>query len=739
MKPSGLLETQILDYPAMDPEGLYQAAKPATLDTIARRNQAGKATFLLSSQPVFAESAQLAYLLCEYINAAQKRRNHVDYKTFFCNSRIEALHGAIKLSRHRLCREHPASNGAVWVYDKNHFYAALFDPLSLGPENALVPQVFFTADLDAVVANPDDRVGVVACLSPLISQADLDRIQNLCRLRNQAFILDTSQASNKLIESSLAELPYPPDIVVLGEELVDYQVPFGAFSMTEAAYQPWCFVDTCFLHSSTYGGNSLVTALARDRLLDRSRLAADHPDIARRLRDIAESHPKRLAAFRRYINPIAPLIYEAAGLDLDIVKAQGCRITVKRHGREMDLLDGIGGAGSNPRGYNPADIPGQVLARHDTRHDYWHGLAARLCGLTGLGRALPAVSGACAVDIAWTLALLANPGKTKIVVFQGNYAGKTLISLNGTTDAAMREPFGPLYRNISYVDVLAEDGAERLGEALEPGDTALVWFEFMQGNDLDRIPDHIMDKLFLCRDRLGYYIGIDEILNGLFRTGGFLSFDQSRYQPDIITFSKGLSDLSFPVSATLVAERLHQRAALRNPSVVARYETLFRNQLGAQIALNGLEQLLVATTGEQVHRVGGLLKTELEQIAAWSPLLKEVRGAGLHLHLVLDLGKFPLSLFGKNIAELLISRLCLVRGGVLQFFCRLLPALALTEAEARAMAAGIAKAFRINRFSLLLFGLQAVGGFLYLLALAQVRSGLSGLMRRFSAEEGSGG
>lgn len=42
---------------------LFEQATENALDTIRQRNQAGKATFMLSSQPILAETAQAAYLL----------------------------------------------------------------------------------------------------------------------------------------------------------------------------------------------------------------------------------------------------------------------------------------------------------------------------------------------------------------------------------------------------------------------------------------------------------------------------------------------------------------------------------------------------------------------------------------------------------------------------------------------------------------------------------------------------
>jgi acetylornithine/succinyldiaminopimelate/putrescine aminotransferase len=711
---------------------LYKPATSTTLDTIRQRNHAGKATFLLASQPVFAESAQAAYLLCEYINVITKKSAKEIYKTFFCNSRIEALHGAIKISRHNACIAHSESDGAVLVYDQGRYYNTLFDPLSQGLDKALVPGVFFYDGLSGLLSHLDkagvpDNAAVVVCLYDDFPIDKLNDIQNICREKSTILVINTSHASYKVTELTLELLAYTPDIVIWGEALTDHQVPFGAFSVIDKLYKPWSKVSTCFIHSSTYGGNSLATSIARDRVLKNIPVT---PEIISQLKNIADNPDARMAAFRTYINPITPLICHAAKLDLDIISAKGSKITIKnQYNEKISLIDCIGGAGSNLRGYNPDDI-GQVMETHQPTANYWRELALMLSGLTGLGHVFPAVSGACAVDVAITLAMLANSERSRILIFKGNYAGKSLISLNGSEEEFNRKPFAPLYWDVVYLDIFSANAEVELLKELQSGKIALVWFEVMQGNSLNQVSPKLMDIIFQNKKDCGYIVGIDEILNGMFRTGTFVSFNRDQYEPDIITLSKGLSDLTFPISAVLINDDVYRRAKRVNESLVIRYESQFLNQLGAHIALNGLTNANTLYSEERVRNAGNLLKSELWGIAGRSPLLKGIRGEGLHLHLLLDMEKFPLSLFGKDVSELLISHLCLSKGHVLQYFCRLLPPLNISDSEVRELAAGIEKALKINCFSLFLFGLKHIFVFLYLLLVAQLKSGVARLVKK---------
>lgn len=711
---------------------LYKPATEATLNVIRQRNRSGKATFLLASQPVFAESAQAAFLLSEYIAAVRQKGAKPVYKSFFCNSRIEALHGAVKIARHNARIARSGSDGTVLVYDREGFYKGLFDPLSQGPQTALVPGVFFYDGLPGVLMHLSKEqvssiAAVIVGLYDDFSLQQLQDMQNRCREKRTILIIDTSHAADGMAESALKILSDPPEVVIWGEGLADHQVPFGAFSVIDELYKPWATVATCFIHSSTYGGNSLATSIVRDKILTKLSTSSE---VASRLQLIENDSDARMAAFCTYVNPITPLICHAAKLDLDIKSAKGSHIVIEsRSGETARLIDCIGGAGSNLRGYNPDDI-GELTESHRPNVDYWRRLADLLGKQTGLAHAFPAVSGACAVDIAFTMAMLANSGKSRIVIFKGNYAGKSLISLNGSENEFDRIPFAPLYPDVVYLDAFAQDAEAELLKQLRSGKTALLWFEVMQGNSLNRIPNRLLDLVFTNKQDCGYVVGIDEILNGMFRTGGFVSFDRARYEPDIITLSKGLSDLTFPISAVLITDEIYRKAQHVNNEVVMRYESLFLNQLGAHIAWNGLSKAL--NCGERVKYVGNWLKSELSRVAGRSWLVKEIRGEGLHLHIVLDMKKFPLFLFGNDISELLVSRLCLSRGHVLQYFCRLLPPLTISDAELRELVDGIERALKIHRFSLFIFGLKQIAVFLSLLLITQLKSGIARLLKRIS-------
>lgn len=731
MNQQNLLSSEInLHKTGSDTYLLFKETTTQTLDYIRHRNQQNKITFLLSTQPVIAEAAQAAYLFSSYINIVRQNKRELVYKTFFCNSHIEALHGAIKIVRHKASILNSINNGKLLIYDNNYYYKDLFDPLSRGVDKALIPNIYFNTDLSNFIMEIDDSqdgyTGIVICLHEAIPIDFVNNVQQLCKNKNIAFIVDTTHSAIDFCSSIINSLLYSPDIIIWGEELTDYQVPFGAFSVTNEVYKPWQRVENCLIHSTTYGGNGLVTTIVRDYFIN-NRYFLNNQSTLQKIQEIELKPRSRTEAFCKYVNSIVPLIYKSTNEELDIVRVKGSKLTVldKRRG-ELEVIDCVGGAGCNPRGHNPSDVIDEVIERHNNNRDYWRDLSYELCKLAGLEKAFPAVSGACAVDIAITLALLANNKKSKIITFKGNYSGKTLISLNGTWDEAERLPFIPLYWDVIYIDLHSENASQFLLEELNSGNVALVWFEFLQGTELQEISSAILDIIIGNKERLGYFIGVDEIFNGMFRTGNFLSYDNNYLRVDMVTLSKGLSDMTFPIAVTLISDEIYEKAKLYNEHIVARYETLFINQIGSHIALHVLEWATSSNIGNQVRHTERFIRTGLEKVIRQSPLLKGIKGKGLHLQLYLDVTKFPFNvfpfyLFNYDIAKIVISGLCFAQEGVLTSFSRILPPLNINQEDANRLVHAVEEVFKMNRIIIFCIGISQIIKFSYLLIKMQVQ------------------
>ena len=81
---------------------LFRGATKDTIGLLKELNRQEKPTFIVPTKFISVEAAQIGYLLDTiYHTNPSVGKNTDDYKSFFCNSRYEALQGAIKIARHR--------------------------------------------------------------------------------------------------------------------------------------------------------------------------------------------------------------------------------------------------------------------------------------------------------------------------------------------------------------------------------------------------------------------------------------------------------------------------------------------------------------------------------------------------------------------------------------------------------------------------------------------------------------
>jgi adenosylmethionine-8-amino-7-oxononanoate aminotransferase len=472
-----------------------------------------------------------------------------------------------------------------------------FDPLGEGPERALVPHITFVRAVEEL----RDRLADEAYCGVLLREPARFELTHLreavlaCRTRTMTVVLDLSDADL----SGRAEAPIlattRPDLVVLGEGLTGAEVPFGAFVGTEATFEVWTRPGNAFLHTNTYGGNKLALRKVRAGLLRRFEPGSPV------LTTVARAESDRdlvLDLYGRHVNAATAKVHRMLRGALNIVRAEGARVTVELDsGRRLDLVDGVSGGGLGVGGHNPDDARTEVLRGHDPDTDYTAKLEGALARETGLARTFPGVSGASAVETALTLALLAQrqgqQRRRRIIVFDHNYGGKTLIALLATAAAGSREPFAPLYDGVRYLDPFAPDAAERLHAELASNEVALVWLELVHGSSdsYATLPADLLGIVARERERQGFLVGVDEILTSFYRCGPRFAFHGRLPEVDLMTVSKALSYLCFPVSAAVVSESVYERARAANPRLVDELKERYAHPLGAHFAVHSLAQV----------------------------------------------------------------------------------------------------------------------------------------------------
>ncbi|MEJ2416754.1 MAG: aminotransferase class III-fold pyridoxal phosphate-dependent enzyme [Exilibacterium sp.] len=187
--------------------------------------------------------------------------------------------------------------------------------------------------------------------------------------------------------------------------------------------------------------------------------------------------------------------------------------------------------------------------------------------------------------------------------------------------------------NVVTIDAFSPGAVESLTAEIRTGEVALIWFEYIQGQTGKRLPGELIEVIKKSQKIQGYYIGVDEILMGMYRSGTFFSYAGTGLSPDIVTLSKGLSYMSFPTGATLVNSRVYESALETCSKTVQWLQSRYINSLGAHIALHCLNRLEREDIGANVESSSAALQAGLDALIARGGLIEKAETTGLMMHL----------------------------------------------------------------------------------------------------------
>lgn len=262
----------------------------------------------------------------------------------------------------------------------------------------------------------------------------------------------------------------------------------------------------------------------------------------------------------------------------------------------------------------------------------------RLCELTGFEKVLPMNSGAEAVETAikaarkWAYSVKkVADNQAEIIVCEGNFHGRTTTIVSASSEEQYKAGFGPLtpgFKLIPYGDVKAL-------EAAITKNTAAFLVEPVQGEAGIVFPPagYLKQCAEICRKHNVLLIA-DEIQTGLGRTGKFLACEHEGVKPDAVTLGKALGGGLLPVSAFLANKEV---MAVFTPGDHG--STFGGNPLAAAVGLEALNIIVDEKLNERSEELGAYFLAELRKIK--NPLVKEVRGKGLFVGMVIDPRKAP--------------------------------------------------------------------------------------------------
>jgi adenosylmethionine-8-amino-7-oxononanoate aminotransferase len=350
--------------------------------------------------------------------------------------------------------------------------------------------------------------------------------------------------------------------------------------------------------------------------------------------------------------------YEGSDVPV-IVRGSGQYVYDSRGKR---YLDGLSGLFVSQIGHGRAEVA-EAAARQASELAYfplWSyahpraiELADRLATLApgDLNRVFFTTSGSEAVESAWKMAkqyfaITGQPTRYKVLSREIAYHGTSMGALAITGLADIKIPFEPLppggvrvpntnfYRAPEFVahDVAAfgrwaADEIERAILREGPESVAAVYLEPVQnsGGCFPPPPGYFQRVREIC-DRYGVLLVSDEVICAFGRLGYYFGSERYGYQPDVITFAKGITSGYAPLGGMIVSDRLMEPFT-EGPATFLHGITFAGHPVSAAVALANLDVFEKEDLLGNVRANEAAFRATLEKLGDL-PIVGDVRGDG---------------------------------------------------------------------------------------------------------------
>jgi len=217
--------------------------------------------------------------------------------------------------------------------------------------------------------------------------------------------------------------------------------------------------------------------------------------------------------------------------------------------------------------------------------------------------------------------------KHNIITMDNSFHGRTMATLSATGQEKIRKGFDPILEGFRYVPF---DDLDNLRSAID-GSVCAVMLEPIQGEGGVVLPDpdYLKGVREICRAH-NILLIFDEVQVGMGRTGRLFAYQHFGITPDIMTLAKALGN-GLPIGAMLAKEEL---ADAFGPGSHA--TTFGGTPLITAGALAVVKTLLNDGWIENARQMGDYFRNQLTNLQQKYSTIKDVRGLGLMLGLLLD-------------------------------------------------------------------------------------------------------
>ena len=224
-------------------------------------------------------------------------------------------------------------------------------------------------------------------------------------------------------------------------------------------------------------------------------------------------------------------------------------------------------------------------------------------------------------------------GKYEIVTMRNSFHGRTLATLAATGQTKYQKGFEPIPAGFVYADY---NNLDSIRAAINEK-TVAVLVEAVQGEGgiLPGTPEFMKGLRALC-DEKNILLLCDEVQCGMGRTGFWFGFQASGIQPDAFSLAKSLGN-GFPIGALVAGPKLSDIFQPGNHA-----STFGGNPLACAAALAVIETMEQENLPANAAKMGELFMGLLNKLSRKYSFIKDVRGRGLMVGLVLDRPAKPL-------------------------------------------------------------------------------------------------
>jgi L-2,4-diaminobutyrate transaminase len=123
----------------------------------------------------------------------------------------------------------------------------------------------------------------------------------------------------------------------------------------------------------------------------------------------------------------------------------------------------------------------------------------------------------------------------------------------------------------------------------------------------------------------------DEVITGFGRTGSWFATGLYGLKPDIVTLAKGITSAYFPLSASVISEKMWNVLRDASPEFgpVMHGFTYSGHPVGGAVAMANLDIMEKENLIENAAKMGAYFKDQLTQRFADHPYIGDIRGEGL--------------------------------------------------------------------------------------------------------------